>query len=183
MALVKPIIFQVVGYQNSGKTTFIIKLIESLNNEGIKSVTIKHHGHGGRPDVIPQKDSSRHLKAGALAALVEGDGRLVLQADESFLTLDEQIRFMDFFQPDIILIEGHKKQAYPKLLILRNENDLSLITYVTNIKAVLVWNQALIEVVREHLAVPVFHILEDITVTEISKELRILVHNVEESGK
>ncbi|PAE39367.1 molybdopterin-guanine dinucleotide biosynthesis protein B [Bacillus sp. 7884-1] len=183
MALVKPIIFQVVGYQNSGKTTFILKLIELLKNEGIKSVTIKHHGHGGRPDVIPQKDSSRHLKAGALAALVEGDGRLVLQVDESFLTLDEQIRFMDFFQPDIILIEGHKKQAYPKLLILRNENDLSLITYVTNIKAVLVWNQALIEVVREHLAVPVFYILEDISVTEISKELRILVHNVEESGK
>jgi molybdopterin-guanine dinucleotide biosynthesis adapter protein len=182
MALVKPIIYQIVGYQNSGKTTFILKLIEALKNEGIKSVTIKHHGHGGRPDVIPQKDSTKHLKAGALAALVEGDGRLVLQADESFLTLDEQIRFLDFFKPDIILIEGHKKQSYPKLLILRNMNDLSLIANVTNIKAVLVWTHALINVVREQLEVPVFHIFEESSVTEISKELIKLSHTVEEMG-
>jgi molybdopterin-guanine dinucleotide biosynthesis adapter protein len=182
MALVKPIIFQVVGYQNSGKTTFILKLIETLKNEGIKSVTIKHHGHGGRPDVIPQKDSTKHLKAGALAALVEGDGRLILQADESFLTLDEQIRFMDFFKPDIILIEGHKKQSYPKLLILRNEHDLSLITNVTNINAVLVWTHDLINVVREQLEVPVFHIFGENTVTEISKELIKLADTVGEIG-
>jgi molybdopterin-guanine dinucleotide biosynthesis adapter protein len=182
MVLVKPVIYQVVGYQNSGKTTFILKLIEALKNEGIKSVTIKHHGHGGRPEIIPQKDSTKHLKAGALAALVEGDGRLVLQADESFLTLDEQIRFMDFFQPDIILIEGHKKQSYPKLLILRNENDLSLITTVTDIQAVLVWAHALEKVVREHLEVPVFHIFEENAVTEISKELIKLAQTVEEIG-
>lgn len=171
MALVKPFIYQVVGYQNSGKTTFILKLIQALKNQGIKSVTIKHHGHGGRPDVIPQKDSSLHLEAGALAALVEGDGRLVLQADESFLTLDEQIRLMAYFHPDIILIEGHKKQSYPKLLILRNENDLALITYVNNIKAAIVWTHSLIEVVREQLGVPVFHIQEDRAVAEVSAEL------------
>jgi molybdopterin-guanine dinucleotide biosynthesis adapter protein len=175
VALVKPFIYQIVGYQNSGKTTFIVKLIQALKNQGIKSVTIKHHGHGGRPDVIPQKDSSRHLEAGALAALVEGDGRLILQADESFLTLDEQIRFMAYFHPDIILIEGHKKQSYPKLLILRNENDLALITYVNNIKAVIVWTHSLIEVVREQLGVPVFHIQEDSAVAEVSEELIKLV--------
>jgi molybdopterin-guanine dinucleotide biosynthesis adapter protein len=182
VALVKPFIYQVVGYQNSGKTTFILKLIEALKNEGIKSVTIKHHGHGGRPDVILQKDSTRHLEAGAVAALVEGDGRLVLQADESYLTLDEQIRFMAFFNPDIILIEGHKKQSYPKLLILRNENDLTLITYVTNIKAVIVWNHSLIELVKEQLEVPVFHIYEESAVVEISKELIKPVHKVDEKS-
>jgi molybdopterin-guanine dinucleotide biosynthesis adapter protein len=175
VALVKPFIYQIVGYQNSGKTTFILKLIQALKNQGIKSVTIKHHGHGGRPDVIPQKDSSRHLEAGALAALVEGDGRLILQADESFLTLDEQIRFMAYFHPDVILIEGHKKQSYPKLLILRNENDLALITFVNNIKAVIVWTHSLIKVVREQLGVPVFHIQDDSAVAEVSEELIKLV--------
>ena len=73
-----------------------------------------------------QKDSSKHLDAGAAASLVEGEGRIVLQADDSECSLDEQIRLMDFFQPDIILIEGYKKQPYPKLLILRNEDDLLL---------------------------------------------------------
>ncbi|MFP7295773.1 molybdopterin-guanine dinucleotide biosynthesis protein B [Neobacillus niacini] len=182
MALVKPIIFQVAGYQNSGKTTFILKLIEALKNEGLKTVTIKHHGHGGRPDVIPQKDSSRHLEAGALAALVEGDGRLVLQADESFLTFDEQIRLMNFFQPDIILIEGHKQKPYPKLLILRNEHDLTLLSHITNIKAVIVWNMALMDMVRAHAVVPIFHIHEEMAVTQISKELTMLVHQLDEKS-
>lgn len=170
MALVKPVIYQVVGYQNSGKTTFLLKLIEVLKNEGIKTVTIKHHGHGGRP-TVPQKDSAKHLDAGAVAALVEGEGRLVLQADNSTWTLNEQIRFMDFFRPDIILIEGHKMEPYPKLLILRDENDFSLIPKITNIKAVIIWNNDLKAGVREHLEVPLFHISEEIAVTEIAKEL------------
>lgn len=168
MALVKPFIFQIVGFQNSGKTTIIIKLIQHLKKKGIKTVAIKHHGHGGKPDIIPLKDSSRHLEAGAVAALVEGDGRLILQADESFYTLDEQIRLMGFFRPDIILIEGHKKQVYPKLLILRTEQDLSLISEVTDIKAVIVWDYALMEAVRRRIEVPVFHLTDEIAVTEIS---------------
>lgn len=171
MALVKPIIFQVVGYQNSGKTTFLSKLIEVLKANDINTVTIKHHGHGGRPDVVQEKDSTRHLEAGSLASLVEGEGRMVLQADNIAWTLDEQIRLMNLFHPDIIIIEGHKKQPYPKLLILRDDRDISLISNVTNIKAVIVWNQTLMEGARELLEVPIFHILEGSTVTEISKIL------------
>ncbi len=182
MALVKPIIYQIVGYQNSGKTTIILKLIEILKNEGIKSATIKHHGHGGRPDILSQKDSAKHINAGAVASLVEGEGRLCLQADETAFTLEDQIRFVDFFRPDIILIEGHKMKSYPKLLILRDENDLSLISDVCNILTVIVWNKELINTVREKLKVPVFHITEEKALTEISKELIKLVHNIDEKN-
>ncbi|SDN14370.1 molybdopterin-guanine dinucleotide biosynthesis protein B [Bacillus sp. OK048] len=176
MALVKPIIYQVVGYQNSGKTTFLLKLIQVLKKVELKIVTIKHHGHGGCPDVSKQKDSSKHLDAGAAASLVEGEGRIVLQAEDSDWNLDEQIRLMVFFQPDIILIEGHKKQPYPKLLILRNEDDLLLLNNVNNITAVIVWKYALLEQVRGILNVPVFHISEEQSVTEISKQIKKLVH-------
>jgi molybdopterin-guanine dinucleotide biosynthesis adapter protein len=179
MALVRQIIYQVVGYQDSGKTTIILKLIEILKNEGIKSATIKHHGHGGRPDILSQKDSAKHINAGAVASLVEGGGRLCLQADETALTLEDQIRFVDFFRPDIILIEGHKKESYPKLLILRDESDFSLISDVTNIKTVIVWNKDWIDAVREKLRVPVFHIKEEIALTNISKDLMKLVHNID----
>ena len=178
MALVKPIIYQVVGYQNSGKTTFLLKLIQVLKNDGFKTVTIKHHGHGGRPDVPLQKDSSKHLEAGAAAALVEGEGRLVLQADESSWSLDEQIRLMNFFQPDMILIEGHKHEAYPKILLLRDENDLSLLTKVDNIKAVIVWSKTLLEMVRERLNVQTFHITEEKTVKAVSNFLKTQVRSI-----
>jgi molybdopterin-guanine dinucleotide biosynthesis protein B len=179
MALVRQIIYQVVGYQDSGKTTIILKLIEILKNEGIKSAAIKHHGHGGRPDILSQKDSAKHINAGAVASLVEGGGRLCLQADETALTLEDQIRFVDFFRPDIILIEGHKKESYPKLLILRDESDFSLISDVSNIKTVIVWNKDWIDAVREKLKVPVFHIKEEIALTNISKDLMKLVHNID----
>lgn len=182
MALVKPVIYQIVGYQNSGKTTIILKLIEILKNEGIKSATIKHHGHGGRPEILSQKDSAKHINAGAVASLVEGEGRLCLQADETALTLEEQISFVDFFSPEIILIEGHKKKTYPKLLILRDENDLSLISEICNIKTVIVWKKELIKVVRRYLEVPVFHITDEIALTEISKDLIKLVHKIDEKN-
>lgn len=182
MALVKPIIFQIVGYQNSGKTTIILKLIEILKNEGFKTVTIKHHGHGGRPDILSEKDSAKHINAGAVASLVEGEGRLCLQADETALTLEEQIKFVVFFRPDIILIEGHKKKSYPKLLIIRNEDDLSLISSLSNIKTVLVWKIELMDIVKGQLEVPVFHIEEEMTLMEISKDLIKLVQNIDEKN-
>ncbi|MFJ5760103.1 molybdopterin-guanine dinucleotide biosynthesis protein B [Neobacillus sp. NPDC093182] len=182
MALVKPIIFQIVGYQNSGKTTIILKLIKILKNKGFKSVTIKHHGHGGRPDILSEKDSAKHINAGAAASLVEGEGRLCLQADETALTLEEQIKLVDFFCPDIILIEGHKKKSYPKLVIIRDENDLSLISDLSNIKAVIVWKKELIVGVRGRLEVPVFPITEEKALMEISNNLIKLVHNIDEKN-
>jgi molybdopterin-guanine dinucleotide biosynthesis adapter protein len=182
MALVKPIIYQIVGYQNSGKTTIIMKMIEILKKEGIKSATIKHHGHGGRPEVLSEKDSAKHIKAGAVASLVEGEGRLCLQADGTVLPLEEQIRFVDYFQPDIILIEGHKMKSYPKLLILRDENDLSLISDVCNIKIVIVWRKDLLNSISEKLGVPVFHIMDEMALMKISKDLIKLVHNIDEKN-
>jgi molybdopterin-guanine dinucleotide biosynthesis protein B len=135
LALVKPVIFQVVGYQNSGKTTFLLKIIHTLKKQGLTVVTIKHHGHGGKPDVVQKKDSSRHLEAGALAALVEGEGRLVLHAENSEWNLEEQLRLMEYFRPQVILIEGYKQERYPKLVLVKEKGDYLLLTKVNNIKA------------------------------------------------
>jgi molybdopterin-guanine dinucleotide biosynthesis protein B len=146
MALVKPAILQIVGYQNSGKTTMIIKLIEALSGLGFKTVTIKHHGHGGKPADVEQKDSTRHLSAGAAASIVEGGGSLILQADSISFTLDEQIKLLCLsINPDVILIEGHKQANYPKLLMVRDPEDLSLLHQVSNVQAVIYWNKAVKE--------------------------------------
>lgn len=74
MAMVKePVIFQVSGYQNSGKTTLINKLISGLKEKGLSVITIKHHGHGGKPEAPEGKDSTSHIESGAAASLVEGE--------------------------------------------------------------------------------------------------------------
>ena len=81
--MVSPVIFQVVGYQNSGKTTFLNRLIEKLNGEQMRIATIKHHGHGGKPEVNEEKDSAQYCHSGAKVSLVEGGGRLLLQAENN----------------------------------------------------------------------------------------------------
>ncbi|MGJ7910317.1 molybdopterin-guanine dinucleotide biosynthesis protein B [Neobacillus sp. LXY-1] len=178
MALVNPVIIQIVGFQNSGKTTFISKIIQKLKEQGIKSATIKHHGHGGKPDLLAEKDSEKHIVAGAIATLVEGDGRLILQCENNLNELDHQIALLSFFQPDVILIEGHKQKDYPKLVMIRNNHDLPLLQ-LTNIKAVICWEDT--EIYKTDISVtPLFSIHDEAVInwtidflqTSISENIR-----------
>lgn len=138
MALVKPFIFQLVGYQNSGKTTFIRNLLAQLKLNGYKVGTIKHHGHGGKPVLIENTDSALHVQAGAFASLVEGGGRIILQVEEDIdWSLDQKIEIISKMNPDIILVEGHKTEGYPKAVFIRDENDLHLLTELNKIELVL----------------------------------------------
>ena len=160
MVLVKPVIFQIVGYQNSGKTTFILKLIQALKKQGLKTATIKHHGHGGKPEEIPEKDSTKHLNAGAQASLVEGDGRMILQLEKSQIPLEDQIMLLESLYPDIILIEGHKHKDYPKLVLVRGLEDLPLLSTVTNVKIIINWTEELNGFLKEQQEIPCFSIQE-----------------------
>jgi len=126
-----------VGYQNSGKTTFMNMLLSRLNREGIKTVTIKHHGHGGKPAVVEETDSAQHVSAGACASLVEGGGRMVLQTEKMDLSLEGQLQLMSMMKPDLIMIEGHKRANYPKLVFIRNQEELQLLNELKNIELVL----------------------------------------------
>lgn len=159
MAVVKmnPTIFQIVGFQDSGKTTFLKKLIEELEKVQVSAVTIKHHGHGGKPAFHEEKDSYQHLKAGALAAIVEGEGHLLLQSNRSYWSLDEKIKLLSFFSPNVILIEGHKYESFPKGVIIRKKDDLTLLDKLENIKVVYYWDEKLIESHRE-IPIPTFSI-------------------------
>jgi molybdopterin-guanine dinucleotide biosynthesis adapter protein len=138
--LVKPFIFQIVGYKNSGKTTVMSKLIKRLKGDHRNVVAIKHHGHGGKPEAPANKDSTNHLESGAIASIVEGDGGLLLQAEKWIWTLEEKIQLASFFKPDIILIEGHKNEPYPKLLLLRGKEDLELLQ-LCNIQVIILWEE------------------------------------------
>lgn len=180
MALVRPVIFQVVGFQNSGKTTITSKLIETLTNQGLKTVTIKHHGHGGRPDVAGQKDSTKHLAAGAAASLVEGGGRLILHAEQCEYDLKEQIELMKFFHPDVILVEGYKREGYPKLLLIRDKQDLPLVDLVNNVHAVVYWKEEMKNLIFAKLEVPGFHISNEAAIDWTVQFIEELVHKLDE---
>ncbi|PFK46023.1 molybdopterin-guanine dinucleotide biosynthesis protein B [Bacillus cereus] len=150
-------ILQIVGYQNSGKTTLTEKLIQAFSGEGMKVATIKHHGHGGYPEV-PQKDSERHRQAGAVVSAVEGAGLLSLSSIRKEWPLQEIIRLYNFFEVDMILIEGYKAENYPKVVLLRSNEDITLLDKVENVIAVITWNDAVQSLQETYKT---FHITEE----------------------
>lgn len=163
MAMVrKPIILQIVGFQNSGKTTVVKKLIQRLAAENFNVATIKHHGHGGKPDIVEEKDSSQHIASGACASLIEGDGRILLQAEKHSWSLCEQISILKILQTDIILIEGHKQAAYPKIVLVRDEEDLYHLSKLKNIQSVFFWNKEWLEQKCQLQSVPFFYINDNL---------------------
>ena len=165
MALVKPFIFQVVGYQNRGKTTFITNLIQKLREAKLETAVLKHHGHGGKPDVTGTKDSNKHFLAGAAASLVEGDGTIELLGNfKGRAPITELIQLLSLFLPDVILIEGYKQEDFPKVILIKEESDLPLLERLTNVKAAVAWPECL-ERARNHASVPVFPLDSDQFIT------------------
>ncbi|WP_409274398.1 molybdopterin-guanine dinucleotide biosynthesis protein B [Neobacillus sp. SCS-31] len=140
MAMVRPFVFQLAGYQNSGKTTLAESMIRLLKEAGLSVASMKHHGHGGKPDIPEGKDSSRHMAAGADAVLVEGGGRLVLQAEKKLWALEDQINLLCAFNPHVILIEGYKYASYPKIILLRNSEEDKRLLELENIIAAVYWD-------------------------------------------
>lgn len=159
----KPVILQIVGYQNSGKTTMMLQLIKQLVANNIKVVTVKHHGHGGKP-TLPEKDSTKHSDAGSLATVVEGANSLLLHAEHQDWPLQKQLQLLSFFDPEVILIEGHKYENFPKIVIIRNKNDEHLLTDLTNIVAVIYWE----ENYKHKLSIPNFAIENNESVTWVT---------------
>ncbi|GIN91025.1 molybdopterin-guanine dinucleotide biosynthesis protein MobB [Siminovitchia terrae] len=131
-------IIQIVGFQNSGKTTLIERLITACKEKKLAVGTIKHHGHGNAPDrIILNKDSEKHQQAGAIVTTVEGAGSLHLEAKKEHWELQDIIRMYEQLPVDIILVEGYKRMNYPKVVLVRNPQDEFLIEELTNIIAVI----------------------------------------------
>ena len=115
-----PPVISIVGKSNSGKTTFIEKLIDELNSRGYRVATVKHTPQGMSLDK-PDKDSWRHLNAGSEAAVISSPDRVIMIKPVSQeLSLDEIVRFFGE-EYDIILTEGFKQDNAPKIEVHRKE--------------------------------------------------------------
>ncbi|HLT55305.1 MAG TPA: molybdopterin-guanine dinucleotide biosynthesis protein B [Bacillota bacterium] len=128
-------IIQIVGYKNSGKTTLANEFISYLRNKGFLVGSLKHHGHGGTPAGIYNKDSESHRRNGAVVSGVKGEGMLQITKEKDW-QLEQMIDLFQSFRLDILIIEGFKKAHYPKIVMIRNTEDLSLVEQLTNIQAI-----------------------------------------------
>jgi molybdopterin-guanine dinucleotide biosynthesis protein B len=110
-----------VGRSNSGKTTFIERIVPELVRAGYKVATIKHAGHGFDLDT-EGKDSWRHKQAGASSVVILSKGSMAMFADVSDQITIEDVRdrFLDRSY-DIVIAEGWKNEGYPKIVIVREQ--------------------------------------------------------------
>ncbi len=115
-----PPILCIVGRSNSGKTTLVERLIPELVKAGYRIATIKHAGHGFDLDT-EGKDSWRHKRAGASSVIVLARGSLAMFADvpEQIKVEEVRDRFLDA-EIDLILAEGWKSDAFPKIVVVRD---------------------------------------------------------------
>lgn len=129
-----PQIIQIVGYKNTGKTTLIKQLVHYFSKQNWKVGTLKHHGHGGDINLPKETDSTSQFEAGALISGVQGES--LTQLTFHNLPFDQLINIYATLPLDILLIEGYKQAKYPKIVLLENGNDLSLLDELSNIIAV-----------------------------------------------
>jgi molybdopterin-guanine dinucleotide biosynthesis adapter protein len=111
-------IFGIAGYSGSGKTTLIERVLPQLIARGLKVAVIKHTHHDFDID-RPSKDSWRAREAGAAAVLLSSDHRTAVLTEhrDTPPALDA---LLDQLPPcDLVLIEGYKREAIPKLEVHR----------------------------------------------------------------
>ncbi len=112
----KQYMIAISGVKNSGKTTFLEKLIPVLKAYGLQVAVIKHDGH----DFVPEKEGTdtRRLRAsGACGTAIFSRNRWMVAKDEP--GMDEKRMAQLFPEADMILLEGMKQSAYPKIELVR----------------------------------------------------------------
>ena len=120
-------IIGLAGWSGSGKTTLVTKLIPRLIARGLKVSTLKHAHHGFDLD-RPGKDSFFHRAAGATEVIISSARRWAILhelREEPEWDLPALIAKMS--PVDLVLVEGFKRDAFPKLEIHRAANGKPLI--------------------------------------------------------
>ena len=112
----------IAAASGTGKTTLLEALIPRLREAGLRIALVKHSHHDFDID-NPGKDSDRLRKAGASQVLLASRYRKALivetpeRKDEP--DLREALSHLDTRQLDLVLVEGYRSEAFPKLELHR----------------------------------------------------------------
>ncbi|KAB0482723.1 bifunctional molybdopterin-guanine dinucleotide biosynthesis adaptor protein MobB/molybdopterin molybdotransferase MoeA [Vibrio chagasii] len=110
------------AYSGTGKTTVLEALLPLLTDAGLKVGVLKHAHHDFDVDK-PGKDSYRLRKAGANQMLISSRNRHVMMTEtpEAEADFDYLLTRFDTNTLDLILVEGCKNIAFPKIELHRDE--------------------------------------------------------------
>ena len=125
----------IVGLKNTGKTYFAQKLISFFSIKKIRVATIKHAHHDFDIDT-PGSDSFLHRQSGAQEVIISSSKRWAsiselkgFQEKNLYELINEQ------HNPEIVIVEGFKKESHPKIEIIKKNSDPEtfLFPYIKNV--------------------------------------------------
>ncbi|MBY6043811.1 molybdopterin-guanine dinucleotide biosynthesis protein B [Phaeobacter italicus] len=120
-------IYGVTGWKNCGKTGLMERLVAEFCERGLSVSTLKHAHHSTDVD-HPGTDSFRHRTAGASEVILASPNRVAIMQElrgapePSFESLLARLRPVD-----LVLVEGFKREAHPKIEAHRQEAGQPLI--------------------------------------------------------
>ena len=126
-------VFTIVGYKNSGKTSFICSLIPIFQSKGLCVGILKHHignfsfDHQGT-------DTFRFSESGAKVIAISGPEKLALIKNSIPFDPEPLDLAKSFFQDvDILILEGYKHTNLDKYPIIKDKSEIS---YIQNLVSV-----------------------------------------------
>src|SRR5215213_7571759 len=115
----RPPMVAVIGRKHSGKTTLVARLVAELGRRGHRVMTIKHGSHSFNIDPATT-DTYRHYHEGRAAkvAMVAPDKFALIERRQDELS-PEAIADRYMADADVIVCEGFKRSALPKIEVYR----------------------------------------------------------------
>ena len=159
-------IFGIAGWKNSGKTGLTVRIVEELSRRGWRVSTVKHAHHDFDVD---QKgtDSQRHREAGASEVLIVSQTRWALMHE---LREEDEPDFgsvIDRLSPcDIVIVEGYKREDYPKIETRRLKAETD--------KAISDGNSSFVAIASDHpvddVLLPVFDLDDTVAIADFIEQ-------------
>lgn len=120
-------LYGITGWKNTGKTTLTERLIAEMTRRGLKVSSVKHAHHNTEVD-HEGRDSHRHRLAGAGQVILASPNRWALMSELRGAPEPALADLLKLFDPcDLILIEGYKSAAHPKVEAYRQVIGRSLL--------------------------------------------------------
>ena len=120
-------LYGVTGWKNNGKTGLMERLVAEFTARGLRVSTLKHAHHATDVDQ-PGTDSHRHRVAGASEVVLASPNRVAIMQELRGAQEPSLTELLARMRPvDLILIEGYKRDAHPKIEAHRAINGNPLI--------------------------------------------------------
>ncbi len=108
-------VFGVTGWKNAGKTGLMERLVTDITGRGFSVSTIKHSHHSADVDHAGT-DSHRHRVAGANEVVLASSLRVAIMQELRDAPEPPLRELLTRLRPvDLVLIEGYKREAHPKI--------------------------------------------------------------------